>query len=206
MQESNATATCNTKEFGQAHISIKSPGGFDHLCVNNLACATIGANMTLPKFKDSKFVLKEEPSLSDINELKSQDNGMECLILVEVHCIGINYADCCIRWGLYESAKEYVGYPITPGFEFSGKVIKILGNQSSKSLMKFKKGDEVFGVSLFGAYSTHILVPNHQLFHKPSTIGMYVCILNVFKHTHTCHHVSFQLRSKTSRVDCDLHL
>ncbi len=30
--------------------------------------------------------------------------------------IGVNYADCVIRMGLYESARQYVGWPITPGF------------------------------------------------------------------------------------------
>jgi NADPH:quinone reductase-like Zn-dependent oxidoreductase len=37
--------------------------------------------------------------------------------------VGVNYADVCVRWGVYESAKKYVGWPITPGFEFSGVVV-----------------------------------------------------------------------------------
>jgi hypothetical protein len=35
----------------------------------------------------------------------------------------VNYADVCVRWGVYESAKKYVGWPITPGFEFSGVIL-----------------------------------------------------------------------------------
>ena len=35
--------------------------------------------------------------------------------LVKVQAIGVNYADCIVRMGLYESAKTYVGWPITPG-------------------------------------------------------------------------------------------
>jgi hypothetical protein len=31
--------------------------------------------------------------------------------------------------GLYESAKKYVGWPITPGFEFSGKILAFGDNQ-----------------------------------------------------------------------------
>ena len=166
-------ATIIASKLENAHVSIDSPGGFDHLIVKNLEYAAIGANMRADNFVSSKFILNKEPTPSEIKELLSLNNGMECLILVEIHCSGINYADCCIRWGLYQSAKEYVGNPITPGFEFSGKVIKIIGQQTDKSLVKFKPGDEVFGVSLFGAYSTHILVPNTQLFHKPSNIGMY---------------------------------
>ena len=68
--------------------------------------------------------------------------------------MGVNYADICVRWGLYSSAKEFVGWPITPGFEFSGVVI-----DSSSHL--YQEGDKVFGVTLFGGYSTHIVVPDH---------------------------------------------
>ena len=34
-------------------------------------------------------------------------------VLVEAEAIGINYADCVTRMGLYASAKRYVGFPIT---------------------------------------------------------------------------------------------
>ena len=44
-------------------------------------------------------------------------------VLVRVDACGVNFADVIIRQGLYKSAKEYVGWPITPGFEFSGTVI-----------------------------------------------------------------------------------
>lgn len=70
--------------------------------------------------------------------------------------------------GLYSSAKKFVGWPITPGFEFSGKVCWVGNHQKEK----FKIGDEVFGMSMFGAYSTSIVVPGHQLFHKPPVMSM----------------------------------
>jgi NADPH:quinone reductase-like Zn-dependent oxidoreductase len=83
-------------------------------------------------------------------------------IVVEVKAIGVNYADCVIRMGFYASAKEYIGWPITPGFDFSGIV-----HQAGKNISNFKPGDRVFGVSLFNAYATHVVVPAHQLFHIP---------------------------------------
>src|SRR5204863_5783713 len=43
-------------------------------------------------------------------------------VVVETAGIGVNYADCCVRLGVYASAKKYVGWPITPGFEFAGTV------------------------------------------------------------------------------------
>jgi NADPH:quinone reductase-like Zn-dependent oxidoreductase len=34
-------------------------------------------------------------------------------VLVAVEFTGVNYADVCVRMGLYSSAKKYVGWPIT---------------------------------------------------------------------------------------------
>ena len=46
-------------------------------------------------------------------------------VSIEVKAIGVNYADCMVRMGLYQSAKDFVGWPITPGFEISGIVSAI---------------------------------------------------------------------------------
>jgi NADPH:quinone reductase-like Zn-dependent oxidoreductase len=83
-------------------------------------------------------------------------------VLVGVKAIGVNYADCVIRMGFYASAKEYVGWPMTPGFDFSGTVLQV-----GRHIQNFKPGDRVFGVTLFNAYATHVVVPHHQLFHLP---------------------------------------
>ena len=78
-------------------------------------------------------------------------------VRIKVQAIGVNYADCVVRMGLYSSAKEYVGWPITPGFEFSGTVQAIGTNVDTHAV-----GDRVFGVTRFGGYATHIAVPKHQ--------------------------------------------
>ena len=41
-------------------------------------------------------------------------------VVVDTRAIGVNYADCMVRMGLYASAKEFVGWPVTPGFESAG--------------------------------------------------------------------------------------
>ena len=88
-------------------------------------------------------------------------------IRVKVIYSGVNYADCVIRMGLYSSAKEFVGWPITPGFEFSGHVEKLGTNVTD-----LKIGDEVFGVSLFGAYASEVVVPRKQLYRLPKTMNL----------------------------------
>ena len=81
-------------------------------------------------------------------------------ILVCTEASGVNYADIAVRWGLYESAKKYVGWPITPGFEYAGTV-EAIGDGGGA---RHKVGDKVFGITRFGAYSTHVVVPSHQAF------------------------------------------
>ena len=80
-------------------------------------------------------------------------------VLVEVSAAGVNFADIFIRLGLYKSAKEFVGWPITPGFEFSGRVL-----ESGDGVTDLQAGDPVFGVTRFGAYATHLCVPRQQVF------------------------------------------
>ena len=83
-------------------------------------------------------------------------------VLVEVDAIGVNYADCIVRMGLYQSAKDYVGWPIVPGFEFSGRVSELGAGARGFSL-----GQAVFGVTRFGGYASQVAVAEHQLFPKP---------------------------------------
>jgi len=86
-------------------------------------------------------------------------------VLVEVEAIGVNYADCVVRMGLYASAKKYVGWPITPGFEAAGTVAAVGAGVDDLAV-----GDDVVLVTLFGGYATHLVVPRHQVFRRPSTL------------------------------------
>lgn len=83
-------------------------------------------------------------------------------VLVEVEAIGVNYADCVVRMGLYESAKKYVGWPITPGFEVAGQVSEVGEGVGSVNV-----GDEVIAVTRFGGYSSHVVAPASQVFLRP---------------------------------------
>ncbi len=74
-------------------------------------------------------------------------------VLVRAEAIGVNFADCIVRMGLYESAKKYVGWPITPGFEVAGET---------------PDGRKVVAVTRFGGYATHVVVPENQVFAIPA--------------------------------------
>ncbi len=88
-------------------------------------------------------------------------------VRIAVRAIGINYADCIVRMGLYESAKKYVGWPITPGFEVAG-VVDALG----PDVTEFREGDEVFAVTRFGGYASSLVVPVHQVRGRPAALSM----------------------------------
>ena len=83
-------------------------------------------------------------------------------VVVEVEGIGVNFADVVVRMGLYSSAKEYVGWPITPGFEFAGKVAALGADVSG-----FELGQEVLGLTRFGAYASQVCVSADLLFPVP---------------------------------------
>jgi synaptic vesicle membrane protein VAT-1 len=88
-------------------------------------------------------------------------------VCVDVAAAGVNYADCVVRMGLYSSAKKYVGWPITPGFEFAGRVHSV-----GHGVQTVKPGDEIFGVTRFGGYASRVCVPEHQVFPRPERLDI----------------------------------
>lgn len=80
-------------------------------------------------------------------------------IVIDVKAIGVNYADVCVRLGVYQSAKQYVGWPITPGFEVSG-IVKLAGS----AVKKYSVGDEVIAFTRFNGYATEVCaIEDHVL-------------------------------------------
>ncbi len=87
-------------------------------------------------------------------------------VCVHVSPAGVNYADCIVRMGLYESAKKYVGYPITPGFEVAG-VVGSLGAE----INDLSVGDPVYAVTRFDGYATRLCTARHQVFALPPQLS-----------------------------------
>ncbi len=86
-------------------------------------------------------------------------------VAIRVAAAGVNYADCIVRMGLYESAKKYVGWPITPGFEVAGEVAAV-----GEGVTHVREGDRVVAVTLFGGYASRVVVPSHQVFRIPESL------------------------------------
>ncbi len=80
-------------------------------------------------------------------------------VAIDVECSGVNFADCVIRMGLYQSQKKLVGWPVTPGFEVSGRVVG--GGPGG-----------VMAVTRFGGYASRVVVPASQVFPIPPRLDM----------------------------------
>ncbi len=101
--------------------------------------------------------------LVELDEPSTPDDQVK----VAVAAAGVNFADVVVRMGLYQSARDYVGWPIVPGFEFAGTVEEV-----GARVTGFAPGDRVFGVTRFGGYASRVVVPGAQLRHLPPTWNM----------------------------------
>lgn len=87
-------------------------------------------------------------------------------ILIKAYACGVNFADCCVRMGVYRSANEFVGWPITPGFETAGIVAAV-----GMGVSKFSVGQRVVAVTFFGGYATHLVVHENYAFLIPENLS-----------------------------------
>ncbi len=88
-------------------------------------------------------------------------------VAIEVEAVGVNYADCMVRMGLYKSARDYVGWPVCPGFEIAGRVA-----QAGPGAGDLAIGDRVFALTRFDAYATHAVLPRRQVFAVPESLSL----------------------------------
>lgn len=87
-------------------------------------------------------------------------------VIVQTKAIGVNYADCVVRMGFYASSKKYEGWPVTPGFEFSGIVSAVGADVKDVAV-----GARVFCVNRFNVYATHVAAPRSQVYRLPDHIS-----------------------------------
>lgn len=84
-------------------------------------------------------------------------------IRLAVNAIGVNFADCMVRQGLYASAKTYVGWPIVPGFEVAGVV-----DQIGDGVAGWQIGDRAIGLVLFGGYASQVVCEASRVMRYPA--------------------------------------
>lgn len=87
-------------------------------------------------------------------------------VLITTHASGVNFADCCVRMGVYQSAREFIGFPITPGFEVAGTVAAI-----GEGVKHVKVGQKVIAITFFGGYSTHVIAKERFILPMPDFLS-----------------------------------
>ncbi|MCB0629097.1 MAG: alcohol dehydrogenase catalytic domain-containing protein [Saprospiraceae bacterium] len=80
-------------------------------------------------------------------------------VTVAVKAIGLNFADIFAIWGLYAATPKGI---FTPGLEYSGVVAKV-----GSAVQGIKEGDQVMGVTRFGAYATHLNIDHRYVVPLP---------------------------------------
>lgn len=86
-------------------------------------------------------------------------------VVIACEACGVNYADGIIRMGLYASAKQLHGYPITPGFEVAGRVSALGAGVSG-----LRVGAPVIGLTLFNGYASRLRLPAEGVFAWPENL------------------------------------
>lgn len=84
-------------------------------------------------------------------------------LLVDVRCIGLNFAEVFARLGVYPGIPNP---PFVPGIEFSG-VVRTAG----RSVRGLKRGDRVMGFSRQGSYAESVCVPARYVSRIPARMG-----------------------------------
>ncbi|MEM1282959.1 MAG: medium chain dehydrogenase/reductase family protein [Chlamydiota bacterium] len=115
-----------------------------------------------------KRVVVDKPGGYERLQLKSypMPQPEEGEVLIGCKACGVNFADCCVRMGIYRSAKVYEGWPITPGFEVSGEVLEV-----GENVNNYQVGDKVIAITRFGGYTSHLVVPECQVFALPKSMS-----------------------------------
>ncbi len=111
------------------------------------------------------WIKKNGPSTILTLEKKSQSQSLSPNeVRISVHYSGVNFADIMMRMGLYKDAPPK---PFVPGYEVSGVISEIGSN-----VTRFKVGDRVCAGTVFGGYTSDLIIPEHLAIALPSHLSL----------------------------------
>ncbi len=100
-------------------------------------------------------------------------------VVVTMKAVALNFPDVLVVQGKYQFKPPF---PFAPGSELSGVV-----NAVGAGVSRFRPGDEVIGVPLFGALADEVVVPQERLMHKPAGMPWDVAAALTISHGTTLH-------------------
>lgn len=80
-------------------------------------------------------------------------------VQISIKAIGLNFADIFAMWGIYSATPKGI---FTPGLEYSG-VVTAIGSEVNT----LNVGDEVMGITRFGAYATALNIDHRYVIPLP---------------------------------------
>lgn len=87
-------------------------------------------------------------------------DALENEVCVEIHAIGLNFADIFAMMGLYSATPKG---SFVPGLEYAG-IVRFVGSKVSRLAV----GDRVMGAVRFGAYTTHVVIDENYVLPLPA--------------------------------------
>lgn len=81
-------------------------------------------------------------------------------VRVEIKAIGLNFADLFAIMGLYSATPKGA---FIPGLEYAGIILEV-----GEQVTHHKKGDQIMGVTRFGAYTSHLTIDARYVFPLPN--------------------------------------
>lgn len=108
----------------------------------------------------NKYCQPEDLELKDVPDPKISEDQ----ILVQVKACSINFPDTLIIQGKYQFKGEF---PFGPGSNIAGIVLEV-----GSSVMDFKAGDEVIGITTNGGLAEKIAIDPSRCIFKPSGVSM----------------------------------
>ena len=84
-------------------------------------------------------------------------------VRIKVLYTSANFTDIMIRRGMYPEVKEKP--PFSPGYDMVGVI-----DQVGDAVTRFREGDKVADMTVTGAYSQYMCLPENQLIHLPDKV------------------------------------
>ncbi|APY24967.1 alcohol dehydrogenase, catalytic domain, GroES-like protein [Leptospira borgpetersenii str. Noumea 25] len=104
-------------------------------------------------------LVRKKGSLENVRlETETLPEPGENEVQIEVHSIGLNFADLFAIQGLYSAVPEGA---FIPGLEYSGVVA------AGKKVKNIRKKDKIMGVTRFGGYVSHLNIDSKYVFRLP---------------------------------------
>lgn len=126
------------------------------------ASSAAGAALTVPEGKPFQLRITQNGSFDALRfvpvEREAPQTGQ---VEIEVHATGLNFSDVLKALGLYPGIKDAI---VPLGIEASGVVTAV-----GAGVLRFKVGDEVFGVVPY-AFASHARTADYALVPKPKSI------------------------------------